>query len=396
MKNATRQLHVILMWICLLGCISCDNTHQIEVNQQTLLMYFPWSSNLQSFFNTNVQDMEEAIIARGGLNHTRVLVYMACSADSATLYDVRYDASSATCQRIPLHTFAHADYQSADYVASVFQAAKLFAPAPKYALCIGSHGFGWIPTADYAAGRSGLQAPEREMAEGEAPMIMRFYGDYNCQVTTDITTLAQAMKQADWHTEYILFDCCTMAMVEVAYDLRQVTDYVIASVSEIWGTGMPYRLMGDAMLETVDYAAICQAFWTNCQSMPYPCGTLSVTACAWLEELASFTGQMQACHPQTTSTSSLQVYDAYLSPIFYDYADYMRHLGLDDTQLQQLDNLMSKVVPYSTATASYYCEKTRRTYPIRSYCGLTTSAPSTNACCSGFANTAWNIACQSR
>ena len=40
---------------------------------------------------------------------------------------------------------------------------------------------------------------------------------------------------------YILFDDCYMSTVEVAYDLREVTNYLIASTSEMMAYGMPYH-----------------------------------------------------------------------------------------------------------------------------------------------------------
>ena len=52
--------------------------------------------------------------------------------------------------------------------------------------------------------------------------------------------MAQAMQQAGWHSKYILFDACLMQNVEVAYALRQVTDYVVASPMSIPSAGAYY------------------------------------------------------------------------------------------------------------------------------------------------------------
>lgn len=43
------------------------------------------------------------------------------------------------------------------------------------------------------------------------------------------------------HFEYIFFDCCCMQTVEVAYELRKYTDYIVASASEVPGKGAPYN-----------------------------------------------------------------------------------------------------------------------------------------------------------
>lgn len=42
---------------------------------------------------------------------------------------------------------------------------------------------------------------------------------------------------------YIFFDCCCFQTVEVAYELRHATDYIIAPVSETPGEGADYKMM---------------------------------------------------------------------------------------------------------------------------------------------------------
>ena len=41
--------------------------------------------------------------------------------------------------------------------------------------------------------------------------------------------------------QFIMFDDCYMSSMEVAYDLKDVTDYIIASTSEVMAYGMPYE-----------------------------------------------------------------------------------------------------------------------------------------------------------
>ena len=49
-------------------------------------------------------------------------------------------------------------------------------------------------------------------------------------------------------------------LVEVAFELRKVTDHLIGSTSEIMAYGFPYARMGHYMFGEVDYAGICNAF----------------------------------------------------------------------------------------------------------------------------------------
>lgn len=48
--------------------------------------------------------------------------------------------------------------------------------------------------------------------------------------------------------EYILFDDCYMSSLEVAYELRHVTNYMIACPTEVMVFGMPYSTIGKYLL----------------------------------------------------------------------------------------------------------------------------------------------------
>ena len=87
--------------------------------------------------------------------------------------------------------------------------------------------------------------------------------------------------------EYILFDDCYMSSLEVAYELRHVTNYMIACPTEVMVFGMPYSTIGKYLLsEKPDYKAICESFYQFYSNYQYPYGTLAVTDCSYLDELA--------------------------------------------------------------------------------------------------------------
>lgn len=55
----------------------------------------------------------------------------------------------------------------------------------------------------------------------------------------NMPSMARVFKNLP-HMAYIFFDCCCMQSIEVAYELRNYTDYIIASASEVPGSGAPY------------------------------------------------------------------------------------------------------------------------------------------------------------
>ena len=55
----------------------------------------------------------------------------------------------------------------------------------------------------------------------------RWFGGWTSEYQIETTTLADAISEAGMRVEYIMFDDCFMSSVETAYDLKDVTDYLI-------------------------------------------------------------------------------------------------------------------------------------------------------------------------
>ena len=78
-----------------------------------------------------------------------------------------------------------------------------------------------------------------------------------------------------------------MSSIEVAYDLKDVTKYLIASPTEVMAYGFPYHECGKYLIGNVDYEGVIQAFYEFYSQYTYPYGTAAVTNCQELEQLAN-------------------------------------------------------------------------------------------------------------
>lgn len=153
--------------------------------------------------------------------------------------------------------------------------------------------------------------------------------------------------------EYILFDDCYMSSLEVAYELRNVTNHIIACPTEIMVFGMPYSTMGKYLLsDNPDYQAICNSFYQFYSTYQYPYGTLAVTNCRELDNLASIMKRINKKHNFNSNQETLiQRMDGYDPIIFYDYGDYVRVLCDKDTEMfSSFSEILNKVIPYKTHT----------------------------------------------
>lgn len=115
--------------------------------------------------------------------------------------------------------------------------------ADSYGLVYWSHGDGWLPYP--------LRADTRWVGQDKSN------GDNRMNISEFVEILAAAP-----HFDFILFDACFMQSVEVAYELRDYTDYCIGSPTEIPGPGASYEEVVPAMFSADDAAVdVAKAYY---------------------------------------------------------------------------------------------------------------------------------------
>ena len=117
-------------------------------------------------------------------------------------------------------------------------------PAKSYGLVLWSHASGWVFDKDQQSAQSKPRNVRR-----------RTFGIDNGNRTSSNTgremelhTLTNILAHHP-HLEFIFCDACFMQCIEVAYELRNVTDWILGSPAEIPGNGAPYTQLMIAMGE---------------------------------------------------------------------------------------------------------------------------------------------------
>lgn len=108
-------------------------------------------------------------------------------------------------------------------------------PARRYALILWSHGSGWRSTQTSRGGNRG--------GIGHLPPTpgMRYVcSDWNSDQHIYMRQVREALEKAGISFELVAFDACLMGMVEVAYEIKDRANYIIASEQSIEGTGFNY------------------------------------------------------------------------------------------------------------------------------------------------------------
>ena len=380
--RALRRINAF--WVLLLVfsffLTSCHDDHpttipEPQTAEKTILMFLPYSGddnnnyNLYNNFQQNISDIEQVIVSNGGIGNRRLLVFISLSATRAALVDLVYDRGK--CRRDTLLRYTRPALTTTEGLANVFNDMKTLAPARQYALIVGSHGDGWLP-----ARRNAM------------PPTTRHFGGLSSQHQIETSTLARAVNMADLRFQFILFDVCYLSTVEVAYELRDATDYLIASTSEIMAYGMPYQqMLPPLLLDSPDYNAACQQFlhfyenyYSSGKRMPY--GTLAVTN---LQQMDNMVETMQDINRQCSFDEAfldqLQDLDAghWEPTIYFDFADYVQKLCSDrDDLYKRFESSLLKLVVSKVATENIYSAAGKKIVKIDSFSGLSISDPSVN------------------
>ena len=137
---------------------------------------------------------------------------------------------------------------SAQELAKFVDYAMTHYSADSYGLVLWSHASGWT-SSTYSGDKN-----------FDSALVRRSFGLDNGQNSSskyvsghqmNIPDMAAALQEKA--LDFIFFDACCMQNIEVAYELRRATKYVIASPAEIPEPGANYKTMVRAMMREGDY-----------------------------------------------------------------------------------------------------------------------------------------------
>lgn len=398
---------------------------------QTVFMFFPWSNSLLSDFRRTVEDMQ-TVVAQRSMKDERVMVFMATSEREAVLFELK--KQNGRCLTDTLRRYSDRPFTSRQWLTSLFSEVMTLAPASRYGMVVGCHGLAWVPVQGQRNARKrqgsqermdeedNLYKEERIDKEGlykeeridkeelykeeridkegddlmhfevQGPVTTRFIGGTYPETQIETTDLADAMADAGLHTEYILFDACYMSSVEVAYELKDVTHYLIASPTEVISYGFPYITMGKHLLGTPNYKGIADSFIRFYSSYYLPYGTVAVTDCTQLDALAAIAQQINEAAEEQLAPNGVQIMDGYSPTLFYDLGHLMSLKNAGTVLTAAFADQLDKTVPYKGHTDQYFTALKDAPVDIKHYSGLNTSQGSLNRMADRLSETAWHKA----
>lgn len=370
--------------------VSCINNQIADIDSRTVLVYMAADNNLWQNATSNILAMKNSL--HEGMYESHLIVFADITGKKPMLLEV----TSRSVDTIKVYN--DLDSTSPEVMRSITEYVTNIWKSDSYGLVLWSHGTGWIPEAytKYALYDLGYRSQIRNTQADSSQLGSSYLGsEFDLESgrtkafgrkdrtaggrTTytwmDIPDLASGLP--DNVFDFILFDACYMASIEVLYQLRNKANYIISSCYEIWSDGMPYQNITLNMMRGKLFS-VCQSYYDYYNSMvpDMRMAGISVVSTSGLDSLARCFSKIvseSADRIANYNISSIQTFDWFNNHLFFDLKDVADSLNTPYTA--EFDSQLARCVPYSVSTAYIFPEDSRKSRPINRYCGISTYIP---------------------
>lgn len=348
---AMRALLCFLVCVLLVSCDKTDEQPAKSVVARTLLVYLGGDNNLSDENRHKVEALREAWNQPAG----RLLVYSDERSRQPCLLELSINGEGKSMVDT---VGVYEENNSADpqVLAGVLETMRRDYAAPSYGLIVFSHASGWLPEGT-------LLNPWKQPVQRKSIII-------DGQREMDLKDFTAVIP--DGLFDFIIFETCFMAGIEVVYELRRKADYIVASAAEMLSPGLT-PLYGDIipmlMESKPNLKGMAQRYFEyyDAQTGDSRSATISVVSTDGLEALASAAGT--TLDPlMTGEVKTIQHFDRYIYRLFFDFGDaYSRVLGKE--AFDALQEQLERCIVYKAATPSFI--PGQRGFDIKLFSGLT-------------------------
>ena len=243
------RLIPLIMTLCLAVACSDDdgdgNKHDMR-HRRTVIVYMSAQNSLGA---ANAAQADSSEIAGGAMQMTstrdNLLLYLDDNRNPRLYRYYKAGNGKAYVQKVKEY---QTDLDSSDpsTLTEVLTTVKNLYPSESYGLVMWSHGTGWLPQMGrptLTAGTGSLRTTQSIGIDvgpgGNMESDLDAEGHMGPQMET--ADMARAIVASGVHPDFVFFDACLMQCIEVAYDLREATDYVVGSPATTSAYGAYYR-----------------------------------------------------------------------------------------------------------------------------------------------------------
>jgi hypothetical protein len=366
-----------LLLLCTLLCLcGCDPDERLAKERQMTLVYLAGNNNLSDNAVSDYNDIKAGWLPTTRGSDKVLLVYHHYLLRDEKTYEVidktpvlvrlskdrKGNVVEDIIQTYPEETNS-ADPQT---LATVLADAEMAWPSAHHGIVLWSHGSGFLPPGYYRNPQERAQEdpvfteadPYAFMVKAGDDAIKSFAEDNGKEM--DLLDLRKVLSR--FHYDFIAFDCCLMGNIELAYELRNICDYLLFSPTEILTDGFPYEMMMQAIFNQPTETAlrnIAQSYMAHYRAYTdemYQSATISLVSTAGLPALASACQTVFHNHQDQIlmiDRSRVQQYFRGDKHWYYDIDDLVKQVA-DDNEYRAFNRALNQAVIYRDATEYFF------------------------------------------
>ncbi len=384
---------ILCFSILILISISCIENEELH-RDKMILFYFDGNNNLSSTIQPNIDSLLKGYVPSEGLYADAFLIYEHKKGEEPMLYQYAKNINGEVVKTLVAMYGSETVSADTAQLKRVIADARLAYPAQEYGLIFWSHGTGWLPQGYHNVPLDMMQVKDYIEPGTDLYDVKSVGQDVNStgRHEIEIQDFAAAL---DNDYEFILFDCCLMSCIEVAYELRNNTKYIIASPTEVLTKGYPYTIMMDPLFNSSDWKqalnTTCLDFYNyNNEDASQPWGTVAMIDCSKVEALSRVCKKIFSAHRDeiaAISPKSLQQYDRNTRCWYNDIDDFVSRIA-SESEYKEFTQALNDVVVNKYATERFI------TIQINHFSGLSMYVPNAKYSILNeyYMNLAWNRA----
>lgn len=233
------------------ACHHDDAPEETTSSERTVLVYMAAENSLSDFAN---EDLREMKVGSKSLNDRQNLIVYVDQAGATPPYMGRIK-NGVLVDSVGMDESLTADPAIME---QVLRRMRTTYPAQEYGLVLWGHANGWLIDNDSVA-----YAQSRGYGGDNGNGSPNGSGKYWMNIPSMARAIGRGMDGTP--LKFVFGDCCNLGCVEVAYELRNVTDYLIASPAEIPDKGAPYHLVTTDLFSRSDgfYQTITDRYYNH-------------------------------------------------------------------------------------------------------------------------------------
>lgn len=325
--------------------ISCNKDEPIlpESVSRTIIVYFAADNDLSTDALVDLEEMKKGFTE----TQNNLIVFMDILGTPPYLLKIGKDKESI------IKSYPELNSASPATLTEITKEIIHLYPAEEYGLILWSHGTSWLP----------------------ADISVRSFGkDIGSENNSGIN-IPELAKSLPVKFNFILMDACLMGSVEVAYELKDKAEFIIASSTETIYSGFPYdKIIPELIKPKIDFKQVGKYYFDYYNNMEgaYRSATVSVIDTQHLQKLGyqlKLLFENSDMHTLSIDRGSIQRLDLYKEQYTFDLLDFV------DKAFTSIDkstfvNQLNQAVIYKAHTPMFLSE-----YEIETYCGLSCYIP---------------------